>query len=789
MSIGPNVSYHWLKGGQLIKAGGQMLTLNAATRDDAGAYTCFGNNSISYSYSEPHWLEVFYGPDKPIIEPSEQVYLEHSTLNLSCSASSFPYANYSWYYNGDLDTVQNESRYVIRSLTMGDAGNYTCKVANDVTGLVNNASLEIRVLEPVSNVVITSAPSKVLEHYITTLMCNSAGTDVSYLWLKGNQSLEAGERISLSENNQIVTFNATLRTDSDVYTCYVNNTFSGSAGNYTLTVLYGPDEPIISPDISHYETGSSLNLSCDADSNPPANYTWFFNNHTHEGSNLQIPNLSSNDMGNYTCVASNVETGLNSSQVLEIWVLEPVSNVVITSAPSKVLEHYITTLMCNSAGTDVSYFWLKGNQSLEAGERISLSENNQVVTFNATLRTDSDVYTCYVNNSISHSMGNYTLNVLYGPDEAVISPNSSYYETGSNLSLSCNAASNPPANYTWFVNNQRHEVSNLQISNLTSNNSGKYTCMAANLETNLNSTQVLEIWVVEKLSKPTLWPLSYMPLANEDVLLQCHTSSSPSVSVSWFKDGNPLQAANAVPSGNNRNLTITDFTKADDGNYSCEASNAISKERSDPSVITMAYGPDHVKINQSGDISWPLGTHLVLLCFADSNPAAQFRWFFNSTDTKVMEETFRIGSLTWENGGNYTCQAHNNRTNLTAAVSVTMKVTSEACPGGCVDPGLSPGAIAGIVIGCLAAVILIAGLVYYLCTKTSLGRTERHASNGNISSVPGHNQGATDTKPRTGEEDIQYSTLAFNANSPPQPAPGAGQPLDSNIIYSEIKKK
>ncbi|KAH0631670.1 hypothetical protein JD844_006120 [Phrynosoma platyrhinos] len=682
MSIGPNVSYHWLKGDQLIEAGGhvtltnnsQILTLNTTNRDDAGAYTCYGNNSISFSYSEPHTLEVFYGPDEPILEPSEQVYLEGSTLNLSCSANSYPNPKYSWFFDGDLLPRENTSQ-LIQSLSLGDAGNYTCKLTNDMTSLVNYTSLVIRVLEPVTNIFITSTPIKALENNVTVLTCNSDGTEVSYFWLKGNQILEVGDRISLSENNQVVTFNKTLRSDSDVYTCYANNTFSHSMGNYTLSVFYGPDEPVISPNISYYATGTNLSLFCQADSNPPANYTWSVNNQIYEVANLQIPDLSTNNAGNYTCMASNVETGLNSSQVLEIWVVEPVTNVVITSTPIKVLENNVTVLTCNSDGTDVSYFWLKGNQILEAGDHISLSENNKVVTFNTTLRSDSDVYTCYANNTFSQSKSNYTLNVLYGPDEPVISPNISYYATGSNLSLSCYADSNPPANYTWSVNNQIYEQSNLTIIDVSSNNNGNYTCKASNVETGLNSSKDLEIWVMEILSKPTLWPPSYMPLEKEDVLLECNTSSSPNVNVAWYKDGNLLlQAANAVFSGNNRNLTILGFTKADDGNYACEASNAISKERSDPSVITMAYGPDNVNINKSGDISVALGSPLVLLCSADSNPAAQLRWFFNNK-TKPSD------------GG----------------------------------PVLSPGAIAGIVIGCLAAVALIAGLVYYVCTKTSLG--------------------------------------------------------------------
>uniref|UniRef100_A0A8C5RFZ7 Immunoglobulin V-set domain-containing protein n=1 Tax=Laticauda laticaudata TaxID=8630 RepID=A0A8C5RFZ7_LATLA len=101
---------------------------------------------------------------------------------------------------------------------------------------------------------------------------------------------------------------------------------------------------------------------------------------------------------------------------------------------------------------------------------------------------------------------------------------------------------------------------------------------------------------------------------------------------------------------------------------------------------------------------------------------------------------------------------------------------------------MSPAAIAGTTIGSVAGMVLCMIVVYFLCTKASCWKKEQHASNGNIPSAPGHNQ-ATDTKSKPGEEDIQYSTLAFNTKNTSQPLSKSPRPLDSGIIYSEIKKK
>uniref|UniRef100_A0ABM5ESA8 Cell adhesion molecule CEACAM5 n=1 Tax=Pogona vitticeps TaxID=103695 RepID=A0ABM5ESA8_9SAUR len=885
-SEGTDVSYYWLKGNQSIQAAegvfleSNTLTLNPTTRDDAANYTCYGNNSFSSNISEPHWLEIFYGPDEPSIQPNRSVYQAFETLSLSCSANSNPPANYSWYHNGQPLEHRNTSQLVIPSLSPSDNGSYTCNATNSYTGLFSATDLEITILSewlrcPRSqnssaagasfpsdavllsfglsvlmgwffrgtgsswcfpqiklnylvlhcpalggssgtpqeetwssfydfsvptgsvNTITITGPSYVVENQEVTLTCHSEGTDVSYYWLKGNQSIQAAEGVFL-ENNKL-TLNPTTRDDAANYTCYGNNSVSSNSSEpHWLEVFYGPDEPLIEPNRSVYQEFETLKLSCSASSNPPANYSWYHNGQPLEHGNtsqLEIPSLSLSDGGNYTCNATNNYTGLFNDTSLEISILgewmgcrKSVTNVTIISDPIKVFENNKTVLTCTSAGTSVSYFWLKGSQSLEADGHISMTNNSQVLTFNPVSRNDSDNYTCYGNNTFSSNHATYELNVFYGPDELIISPDNLYHEKGSNLNLTCKADSNPPANYTWSIQESVQQIgSTLSLINLSFNDTGNYTCEAFNNETGLNSFKVVEIKVLEKLSQPILSPANYVALENENIILYCNISSSTAFSISWFRNGEPV-SPEADISENKKNLTLRNFTSADAGIYTCVASNQISSETSNPSSITLAYGPVDIKVEPAGVITLKLASKLDLLCSADSNPAAEFQWFINGTVQSVTNNRFSVDSVAWKDGGNYTCQANNTVTKNHVSTSVIVKVANQDAPGGG-GGGLSGGAIAGIVIGCLAAVILIVGVLYYVCTKTSLGRTEHHISNGNVPSAPGHNQGVTDTKPRSGEEDIQYTTLAFNAKNPPQPASGDAQPSDGTIIYSEIKKK
>ncbi|KAH0513012.1 Carcinoembryonic antigen-related cell adhesion molecule 1, partial [Microtus ochrogaster] len=81
--------------------------------------------------------------------------------------------------------------------------------------------------------------------------------------------------------------------------------------------------------------------------------------------------------------------------------------------------------------------------------------------------------------------------VTDGPDVPIISPSNTYFRSRTNLSLSCHSAALPPALYSWFVNGELVSSSQeLFIPNITTNNSGSYTCFVYNSVTGLNKTTV-----------------------------------------------------------------------------------------------------------------------------------------------------------------------------------------------------------------------------------------------------------------------------------------------------------
>lgn len=79
-----------------------------------------------------------------------------------------------------------------------------------------------------------------------------------------------------------------------------------------------------------------------------------------------------------------------------------VSDVTIMGL-SEAIENESLILTCTSVGSEVSYYWFRGNQSLEDGGHISLGHDNQNLTINPVSRSDTGSYTCLGVNRISNN--------------------------------------------------------------------------------------------------------------------------------------------------------------------------------------------------------------------------------------------------------------------------------------------------------------------------------------------------------------------------------------------------
>ncbi|XP_021022550.1 carcinoembryonic antigen-related cell adhesion molecule 1 isoform X5 [Mus caroli] len=229
---------------------------------------------------------------------------------------------------------------------------------------------------------------------------------------------------------------------------------------------------------------------------------------------------------------------------------------------------------------DITYLWSRNGESLSEGDRLKLSEGNRTLTLLNVTRNDTGPYVCETRNPVSVNRSDpFSLNIIYGPDTPIISPSDIYLHPGSNLNLSCHAASNPPAQYFWLINEKPHASSQeLFIPNITTNNSGTYTCFVNNSVTGLNRTTVKNITVLEPLSKPTLKVTNTTVKELDSVTLTC-VLNDIGANIRWLFNSQSLQLTERMTlSQNDSILRIDPIKREDAGEYQCEISNPVSVE-------------------------------------------------------------------------------------------------------------------------------------------------------------------------------------------------------------------
>uniref|UniRef100_H9GSA7 B-cell receptor CD22 n=1 Tax=Anolis carolinensis TaxID=28377 RepID=H9GSA7_ANOCA len=128
------LTYIWYKDTDQVLSETPILTIQKVTSRASGNYHCKAKNSVGIVSSSAVLLDVRYGPkDIHVSLNLQEAVIEGKDALLQCKNTANPSANvYKWYWNGEEMAQKNTPVLELRKVQVGQSGDYSCKVSNQV---------------------------------------------------------------------------------------------------------------------------------------------------------------------------------------------------------------------------------------------------------------------------------------------------------------------------------------------------------------------------------------------------------------------------------------------------------------------------------------------------------------------------------------------------------------------------------------------------------------------------------------------------------------------------------
>ncbi|KAK5891881.1 hypothetical protein CesoFtcFv8_012314 [Champsocephalus esox] len=469
-------------------------------------------------------------------------------------------------YEGRITFFMSTGSLELRNLALTDSGDYTVTIllpgAPPQTG-----STRLDVYAPVSNVMVTSSSTELVEFSSVSLSCSSSGSSLSFLWLNSSSEVTGSDRVQITDGNSTLTITNVTRYDQG---------------------------PFSSTELVEF---SSVSLSCSS-SGSSLSFLWLNSSSEVTGSDrvqitdgnstLTIVNVTRYDQGPFSCRVSNpVSEGTSKAVILIIYHGPENVNLKISPPHKPYLEGSNISLSCSAVSIPLAHYtWFLNGGLLSKGSQFNLinSQKNQSGSYSCQAFNDKTL-----RYETSHPA---SISVLAPVSNVTITPSSTELVEFSSVSLSC-SSSGSSLSFLWL--NSSSEVtgsdrvqitdgnSTLTIVNVTRYDKGPFRCQVFNPASEGTSDPLnLTIYYGPEninLVKSPSWD-HYEKGSNISVM--CSADSRPSAVFKWFLNGSQL-------SDTGSELSLRNVQISQSGNYSCQAfnNNTLRYETSQASVVSV----------------------------------------------------------------------------------------------------------------------------------------------------------------------------------------------------------
>ncbi|KAI8491534.1 hypothetical protein Bbelb_307340, partial [Branchiostoma belcheri] len=690
-------------------ANGSLL-FSPVQSEDIANYTCvvsLRGRSGSAVHSSPAFLRIAY------IDPIERPPVSQNvsagvTVYLTCiSGPSLPLATLYWekdgvnFTGGQVYETQGfggnrtSGTLQIDAVDGRHAGQYVCVAVNPMLSQQPERSLPATLVveatptptnETAAPTVILAGPTNttVAEGTTAVLQCSAAGTEPLELqWFKDGLLVSndtSTQRFILPDGSLM--FTSVQTTDAGSYYCTVQNPYGNvTSDTAELSIAYLDSTFQQHPSSLTAIELTPVTVTCrPPSSHPPAVITWYHDNHlvttdtrviVMATGDLRFTYVLETDAGEYFCSAQNTVIGRSvvSNRAQLTVTVPPMFDLHPADTSANLYD--TAQLTCRAQGSPVPVItWYKDSGQVAATDRISFSQNNELLTIMNVQRTDQGAYYCEASSNLGtvrSNGGTLDVNILpgisVGPGDGT---GEIYAPRGDPALLRCAAAGDPQPTITWYKDGQllnvtpgdthyRITLEGLEILAVTDTDEGSYTCRAESSAGFTESTGTLRVQVPAIITTP---PLNQTVRVGEPATFHCLATGTPVPMVTWLFNGGP----SGTQQPQNAYLQFPSVGLQHMGRYTCVARNLQDRQDTAEAYLTVLMSPEITSL--SGPRLVKLREDLRLDCTTVGSPPPAVTWFRDGqlllTSDRVSfpsQGALLILYVDYADEGQYTCVA------------------------------------------------------------------------------------------------------------------------------------
>ncbi|XP_071380962.1 neural cell adhesion molecule L1.2 [Centroberyx affinis] len=579
----------------------------------------------------------------PVIttQPESVTVFSVEDLVMSCEASANPPPIFRWTKDGEefdpgtdpeLKVSERSGSFAFYTVSSSMEtlkkfqGKYICYASNEVGTAVSSEAILNTDLPP-SLQKEQPVKKKAAEGESMNLKCNPPPSSMEPIihWMDWRlHHIQLSERVMLGKDGNLYFAHLTAEDNRVDYTCNVQylatrTILTKEPIQLTVTtsnsVVRNRRPHMMRPSGLHstYHTlrGQTLELECIVQGLPTPSVSWLrmdgelSESRTTKAMSdrrLKLSNISESDAGEYQCVAENSQGTTTHTYTVTVeaapyWTKEPVSQLY---APGETVR-----LDCQADGIpSPTISWSINGIPLSAidhDSRRSLTASGSLILKDVNFQ-DTAIYQCRASNKHGTILTNTNVYVIELPPQIMTENGSTYTVTeGQKAILDCETFGSPKPKVRWEGDNASSVLSDprvnpltngaLQISNVTHDDEGLYTCSVQN--TNLSISAELEVLDRTVILSP---PQALRVQPGNTAIFTCLAQVDPRLTpplIQWRRSGQKLFQSYSEDkyTFDGPDLIVANVEPKDEGVYICEVITKLDMAEASGS-ITLVDRPD-----------------------------------------------------------------------------------------------------------------------------------------------------------------------------------------------------